>query len=61
VTYVYGDEKWFTPIFGMMSGSGILFLVAIIGLLIFKTDNAMGMGDVKLLAPVGCSWGGNYA
>ena len=53
VTNVFGDEKWFTPILGMLSGSGILFLVAVIGLIIYRTDNAMGMGDVKLSAPIG--------
>lgn len=49
----FGDGKWWTPLAGVLSGSGILILVAIVGILIYKTDDAMGMGDVKLLAPIG--------
>lgn len=50
---VYGDGKWWTPLLGLVAGSGILMLVAIAGSLIYRTDDAMGMGDVKLLAPIG--------
>lgn len=50
---LYGDEKWWTPLLGLVAASGILMLIAIIGSLIYKTDDAMGMGDVKLLAPIG--------
>lgn len=53
MSVVYGDEKWWTPLLGAISGSGILLAVAIIGLIIYKSDDAMGMGDVKLLAPIG--------
>jgi leader peptidase (prepilin peptidase) / N-methyltransferase len=28
-------------------------LIAVIGLIIYKTDDAMGMGDVKIFAPIG--------
>ena len=50
---MYGDGKWWTPVLGFFSGSGFLLLVAIIGSLIFRSDDAMGMGDVKLMAPIG--------
>ena len=50
---LYGDGMWWTPLLGFVAGSGILLLVAIFGSLIFKTDEAMGMGDVKILAPIG--------
>lgn len=50
---LYGDGKWWTPLLGFIAGSGTLLLVAIVGSLIYKTDDAMGMGDVKLLAPIG--------
>ncbi len=50
---IFGDGSWWTPLVGILSGSGILLLVAFVGLLIYKSDDAMGMGDVKLLAPIG--------
>ena len=50
---IFGDGKWWNPLAGILSGSGLLMLVAIVGMLIYKTDDAMGMGDVKLLAPIG--------
>lgn len=53
MTEIFGDDKWWTPVAGFFSGSGFLLLVALLGLLIYKTDDAMGMGDVKLMAPIG--------
>jgi leader peptidase (prepilin peptidase)/N-methyltransferase len=53
IIVVYGDSKWWTPVAGFFSGSGFLLLVAIIGGLIYKSDDAMGIGDVKLMAPIG--------
>ena len=50
---MYGDRVWFNPLIGMFSGSGFLLLVAVLGSIVFQTEDAMGMGDVKLLAPVG--------
>ena len=50
---VFGDDKWWTPLAGLFPGSGFLLLVAILGSLIYRTEDAMGMGDVKLMAPVG--------
>lgn len=49
----YGGEGWWTPLMGMVTGSGILLLIAIVGMFIYKTEDAMGMGDVKLFAPIG--------
>ncbi len=53
VTEVFGDDKWWTPLAGLFPGSGFLLLVAVLGSLIYRTDDAMGMGDVKLMAPIG--------
>ena len=53
VPEIFGDSKWWTPAAGFFSGSVILLLVAIIGMIIYKSDEAMGMGDVKLMAPIG--------
>jgi len=52
VPEVFGDDKWWTPVAGMLPGSGFLLLVAVLGSLIYGTE-AMGMGDVKLMAPIG--------
>lgn len=51
--FIYGDNRWWTPLAGILAGSGVLLVVAIVGAIIYKSDDAMGMGDVKLLAPVG--------
>ncbi len=50
---IFGDEKWWTPLAGILPGSGFLLLVAILGSLIYRSDDALGMGDVKLMAPIG--------
>ena len=50
---VFADTKWWTPLAGLLPGSAFLLIVAIVGSLLYKTDDAMGMGDVKLMAPVG--------
>lgn len=50
---IYGDAKWWNPLIGSLSGSGALFIVAIIGMIAYKTDDAMGMGDVKIFIPIG--------
>jgi leader peptidase (prepilin peptidase)/N-methyltransferase len=50
---IYGDRDWWNPLLGILPGSGFLLLIAIIGILIYKSDDAMGMGDVKIFAPIG--------
>lgn len=50
---MYGDRVWYNPLIGMTCGAGFLLLVSIVGSLVYKNEDAMGMGDVKLLAAVG--------
>ncbi|HEX9060695.1 MAG TPA: prepilin peptidase [Clostridia bacterium] len=50
---IYGDHNWWNPIAGFMAGSGFLLLTAVLGFILFKTDEAMGIGDVKIFAPIG--------
>ncbi|HEX2946448.1 MAG TPA: prepilin peptidase [Clostridia bacterium] len=50
---IFGDGKWWTPLAGILPGSGFLLLIAVIGSLIYRSDDALGMGDVKLMAPIG--------
>lgn len=50
---VFEDSTWLGHLLGLLPGSGLLFLVALIGLLLYKSDDVMGMGDVKIFAPIG--------
>ncbi|RCX09298.1 type 4 prepilin peptidase 1 [Anaerobacterium chartisolvens] len=50
---VFGEGFWGGRLLGLLPGTGVFFLVALIGMLIYKTEDAMGMGDVKLFAPIG--------
>jgi leader peptidase (prepilin peptidase)/N-methyltransferase len=50
---IYGGPEWWTPVIGFFSASGFLLVVALVGGLIYGSDEAMGMGDVKLMAPIG--------
>lgn len=58
---LYESSLWYTPLIGMFSASGFLFFVAIIGLIIYKNDGAMGMGDVKIFMPIGLFFGWKLA
>lgn len=50
---IMGGGKWWEPILGMFVGSVTLLIVGFIGMLIYKTDEAMGGGDIKIFAPIG--------
>jgi Type II secretory pathway, prepilin signal peptidase PulO and related peptidases len=50
---IYSDRLWWNPLLGLLSGSGFLLGVAFIGSLLYHNQEVMGMGDVKLLAPIG--------
>lgn len=58
---IYESTFWYEPVVGMFSASGILFLIALIGLIIYGNDGAMGMGDVKLFMPIGLFLGWKLA
>ncbi len=50
---IYHDHLWWNPLLGLVSGSGFLLSVAFLGSLLYKNEEVMGMGDVKLFAPIG--------
>lgn len=49
---ILDGAAWYSPLLGMLVTSGFLFLVALLGKVIYKGD-AMGMGDVKIFMPIG--------
>lgn len=50
---IYADHRWWNPLLGLVAGSGFLLGVSLIGLVLYKGDEVMGAGDVKLFAPIG--------
>ena len=50
---IYAEGQWWDPILGMFAGSVTLMIVGLIGMIIYKTDEAMGGGDIKIFAPIG--------
>jgi len=52
-TDIFGDRNWWNPLVGAFIGSIFLLLVAFIGSKIYKTDEVMGGGDIKVLFPIG--------
>ena len=50
---IYRGGQWWDPILGMIAGSGTLLLIGLIGQKVYKTDDAMGGGDIKIFAPIG--------
>lgn len=57
----YRSDTWYDPLLGMLSASGILFIVALLGLLVYGNDGAMDMGDVKIFLPIGLFYGWRLA
>lgn len=49
----YGDRNWWNPLLGGVIGFGILLLIGVVGNAVYKTDEAMGGGDIKIFAPIG--------
>ncbi|MDQ2085285.1 prepilin peptidase [Herbivorax sp. ANBcel31] len=50
---IYGDDRWWNPLLGAVIGFGMLLLIAVLGYLVYGTEDAMGGGDVKIFAPIG--------
>lgn len=51
--HFFWNLNWWDHLIGLLAGSGILFIISLVGSLILRTDEAIGMGDVKILAPIG--------
>ncbi|WP_027621294.1 prepilin peptidase [Acetivibrio clariflavus] len=50
---IYRGGQWWEPILGMIAGSGTLLAIGLIAAKIYKTDEVMGGGDIKIFAPIG--------
>ena len=48
-----GNGNPFLPLLGLLPGSVFFFLIYVVSLFVFKKDNSIGMGDIKLLVPIG--------
>jgi leader peptidase (prepilin peptidase) / N-methyltransferase len=52
--------SFLASILGVLAGGGVLFMIGWIGGIIFKKE-AMGWGDIKMMAMVGAIWGPGIA
>jgi leader peptidase (prepilin peptidase)/N-methyltransferase len=57
LSFIPGNLGPLESLLGALSGGGSLFLLGIIGTYLLKKGDAMGMGDVKLMAYLGALWG----
>ena len=46
-------DVWYSPLLGMMLVPSLLYVLSKIGGMIYKTDYAIGLGDVRLFVPIG--------
>jgi leader peptidase (prepilin peptidase) / N-methyltransferase len=58
---IMGDRFWWNPLLGAVCGSGILLIIALLGMFVYKSDEVMGMGDVKIFIPIGMFLGWKMA
>jgi len=57
LSFIPGGLSPLQSFLGALSGGGSLLLLGIIGTYLLKKGDAMGMGDVKLMAYLGALWG----
>ncbi len=60
-SFLPGDLPPLQSILGGLTGAGTLLAIGWLGKLAFRKGNAMGGGDIKLLAAVGVIWGAKIA
>ncbi|MCT4595685.1 MAG: prepilin peptidase [Anaeromicrobium sp.] len=51
--YIYGTDSWYSPFLGVIIGSGSLLIISLVGMAIYRGQEVMGMGDVKIFIPIG--------
>lgn len=60
-SFLPGDTTPIQSFFGALIGGGTLYCMGWLGKIVFRKDEAMGGGDIKLLAAVGALWGPKFA
>ena len=50
---IYESSNPFYPLSGLIPGAVFFFLIHIISLIFFEQENSIGMGDIKILLPIG--------
>jgi leader peptidase (prepilin peptidase)/N-methyltransferase len=60
-SFLPGDTTPLQSFIGALAGGGALFAMGWLGKIVFRKGDAMGGGDIKLLAVVGALWGPKIA
>ena len=57
ISFFPGGITPLQSLLGTLGGGGILYLIGLLGTVLFKKGEAMGGGDIKLMAAAGAFWG----
>jgi leader peptidase (prepilin peptidase) / N-methyltransferase len=57
ISFMPGGVTWYDSLIGAVAGGGSLLVVGKLGEWLFRKEDAMGMGDVKLMSCIGALWG----
>lgn len=60
-SFLPGDTTPLQSALGILAGGGALYLLGWLGAIVFRKGDALGGGDIKLLAGVGALWGAKTA
>ena len=61
ISFIPGSLTPLQSLLGIVAGGGVLWAMGFLGSVIFKKGNAMGGGDIKLMAAAGALWGPEIA
>jgi leader peptidase (prepilin peptidase)/N-methyltransferase len=61
VSFIPGSTTPLQSLLGILSGGGILWIIGKAGSILLKKGDAMGGGDIKLMAAAGALWGPEIA
>lgn len=61
ISFIPGGITPLQSVIGVLAGGGLLWGMGFIGTIIFKKGDAMGGGDIKLMAAAGALWGPEIA